>query len=48
MIRVLDSDNEFNQRIQYFKLHTANAKKFLNNAEFINRQFYLYNKSKKV
>ena len=33
-------------RTQYFKPHTANAKKFLNNAEFISRQLSLYNTSK--
>ena len=38
--------NEFMPRTQYFKPHTANAKKFLNNAEFISRQLNLYNASK--
>ena len=33
-------------KIQYFKPHTANAKRFLNNAEFINRQLNFYNESK--
>ena len=44
--RALDCYNEFIPKIQYFKPHTANAKRFLNNAEFINRQLNLYNKSK--
>ena len=44
--RSLDCYNEFMPKIQYFKPHTANAKKFLNNAEFINRQLNLYNESK--
>ena len=38
--------NQFMPRTQYFKPHTANAKKFLNNAEFISRQLNLYNASK--
>ena len=44
--RSLDCYNEFMPKIQYFKPHTANAKRFLNNAEFINRQLNLYNESK--
>ena len=44
--RALDCYNEFMPKIQYFKPHTANAKRFLNNAEFINRQLNLYNESK--
>ena len=46
MSRALDCYNEFMPKIQYFKPHTANAKRFLNNAEFINRQLNLYNESK--
>ena len=38
--------NEFMPRTQYFKPHTANAKKFLNNAEFIRRQINIFNASK--
>ena len=44
--RALDCYNEFMPKFQYFKQHTANAKRFLNNAEFINRQLSLYNESK--
>ena len=33
--------NWFVPRNQYFKPHTANAKKFLNNTEFINRQLFM-------
>ena len=44
--RALDYYNEFMPKIQYFKPHTAKAKRFLNNAEFINRQLNLYNESK--
>ena len=43
----LELYNEFTPRTQYFKPHTANAKKFLNNAEFISRQISLYNTNKK-
>ena len=32
-------------RNQYFKPHTANAKRFLHNAEFINRQIKIHNAS---
>ena len=35
--QALRSNNEFIPRNQYFKPHTASAKKFLNNAEFISR-----------
>ena len=38
--------NGFIPRNQYFKPHKASAKKFINNAEFINRQIKLYNTSK--
>ena len=38
--------NDFMPRTQYFKPHTANAKKFLNNAEFIRRQINIFNASK--
>ena len=44
--QALRSYNEFIPRNQYFKPHTANAKKFLNNADFISRQIRLYNTSK--
>ena len=44
--RAYDCYNEFMPKIQYFKLHTANSKRFLNNAEFINKQLNLYNESK--
>ena len=47
--KVLDEVNKelehydwFMPRNQYFKPHTANAKKFLNNAEFISRQLNIY------
>ena len=42
----LECYNDFMPRSQYFKPHTANAKKFLNNAEFISKQLNLYNVSK--
>ena len=42
----LELYNEFMPRTQYFKPRTANAKKFLNNAEFISRQINLFNVSK--
>ena len=42
----LELYNEFMPRTQYFKPHTANAKKFLNNAEFISRQINIFNASK--
>ena len=45
--QALRSYNGFISRNQYFKTHTASAKKFLNNAEFINKQITLYNTSKK-
>ena len=40
---VLESYNNFMPRNQYFKPHTANAKRFLHNAEFINRQIKIHN-----
>ena len=42
----LELFDEFTPRTQYFKPHTANAKKFVNNAEFISRQISLYNTSR--
>ena len=42
----LESYNNFMPRNQYFKPHTANAKRFLHNAEFINRQIKIHNASK--
>ena len=45
--RALDSYNEFMPRIQYFRPRTANAKRLLKNAEFINRQLNHYNENKK-
>ena len=45
MSHALEYYNEFTPRCQYFKPHSANAKKFLNNAEFINRQLNFYNES---
>ena len=44
--RALEQYNEFMPRNQYFKPHTASAKKFLRNAEFINRQLSLYSTTK--
>ena len=44
--QALRSYNEFISRNQYFKPHTANAKKFLNNTDFISRQIRLYNTNK--
>ena len=41
----LESYNNFMPRNQYFKPHTANAKRFLHNAEFINRQIKIHNVS---
>ena len=41
----LESYNNFMPRNQYFKPHTANAKRFLHNAEFINRQIKIHNAS---
>ena len=46
MSNALELYNEFMPRTQYFKPRTANAKKFLNNAEFISRQINLFNMSK--
>ena len=42
----LELYNKFMPRTQYFKPRMANAKKFLNNAEFISRQINLFNVSK--
>ena len=42
VIRALECYNKFLPRNQYFKPHTANAKKFLNHAEFINMQLNFY------
>ena len=41
----LESYNNFMPRNQYFKPHTANAKRFLHNAELINRQIKIHNAS---
>ena len=41
----LESYNNFMPINQYFKPHTANAKRFLHNAEFINRQIKIHNAS---
>ena len=45
MSNALEYYNEFTPKCQYFKPHSTNAKKFLNNAEFINRQLNFYNES---
>ena len=45
MSNALEYYNEFTPKCQYFKPHSANEKKFLNNAEFINRQLNFYNES---
>ena len=45
MSNTLEYYNEFTPKCQYFKPRSANAKKFLNNAEFINRQLNFYNES---
>ena len=44
-MEALESYNNFMPRNQYFKPHTANAKRFLHNAEFINRQIKIHNAS---
>ena len=43
----LEYFDKFRPRNQYFKPHTANAKKFLDNVEFINRQLNIYDVDKK-
>ena len=39
--------DKFKPRTQYFKPHSANAKKFLDNVEFINIQLNMYDVDKK-
>ena len=43
----LDRYNKFMPRCQYFKPHSAQAKRFLENVEFINRQLSIYDASQK-
>ena len=43
----LDCYNKFMPRCQYFKHRTAQAKWFLENIEFINRQLSIYDESQK-
>ena len=43
----LEYFDKFKPRTQYFKPHTANAKKFLDNVEFINIQLNMYDVDKK-